>query len=128
MSWYDIVDYNVSVHPNKDVQVYLHIGGNMRFKIAYPGSDWNDKLEINRVTYEIEGDGIRKSDSDPQKCYVEKVTLTFSDPLKAQLMVNQIDKALQSNVFPSYNKDGGWVSIPTPRYSRKVEITKSLPN
>lgn len=26
MSWYTIIDYNISIHPTKDTIVYLHIG------------------------------------------------------------------------------------------------------
>lgn len=51
----------------------------------------------------------------------------FADASKAALLIDQLEKAFQSGVLPSYNKDGDWISIQTSRVSYKIPLDTPLP-
>jgi hypothetical protein len=56
-----------------------------------------------------------------------KVQRNFADASKAALLIDQLEKAFQSGVLPSYNKDGDWISIQTSRVSYKIPLDTPLP-
>ena len=89
MTWCNVVYYNIFFHETENIIIYLHVGSN--------------RFDSTRLVLE----------------YEEKVKLSFDDSAKAHLFITQLERALSNNVTPRYNKENGWISIKTSRYSSK---------
>ena len=120
MTWYNVVDYNVSFHETKNILIYLHIGSIQLIKTSL-----STKAKVKNITYLIEGNLPYKIDS--KTCFAEKVKLSFNDSTKAQLFIAQLERAFSNGVKPQYNKENGWVSIQTSRSTTKIDLRKELP-
>lgn len=85
MTWYNVLDYNVSFHETDIIYIWLHIGS-IKFVEGY------NKVEVNNITYSTRKDLPYKTIETP--CFAEKVKLSFDDSAKAHLFITQLERAL----------------------------------
>lgn len=82
MSWYTIIDYNISIHPTKDTIVYLHIG-QIEYR-PYYGASSMFEVWIKDIKRKMPN-SVHQSDTDKKPAkqyYAEKCNVILQMQVK----------------------------------------------
>ena len=117
MAWLKIIDYNISIHEDKDkILVYLHVGNVVL----------DDRRAYGYTYEEVTGTHIHTSSSteqwlrDGKGAYLKKVKILLS-PQKANVLIHMLEKSQQGIYTALYNTDGAWISMATTKETKNLD-------